>query len=198
MKDNNRADFFRAMGNSFYNKNKFLEALTNYNRSLCYAQSNSKQMALAYANRSAIYMELKEAGKCLENIQLARDNKYPNQSKLNEREQKCFEVQKSHTHDPENDPLSFFKLSYPPNEKIPFIVNCLKLRRSNKYGRHIITNQELMPGDIIAIEEPFLKLISHGGRYRRCTYCLKSNLLNLIPCDGDCSSGEYLIVVSKC
>ena len=191
-KNNIKADCFRNEGNSLFQKRKFHEALISYNKSLCFSLPNSQQLALAFANRAAVYLEVNLPDHCFENIQLARDHNYPNEKKLKEREEKCLELKKSLKYDPENDPATFMKLSYPANEKIPFIVNCLELRENEQYGRYIITNQDLNPGDVIAIEEPFLKTIDIEGRYSRCTYCLKVNMLNLIPC-FDCCTNSKLI-----
>lgn len=40
-----------------------------------------------------------------------------------------------------------------------------------------------MPGDLIAIEEPFFKAIEEAAVYMRCTNCLKSNKMSLLPTD---------------
>lgn len=191
VKDNRKADTFRIEGNALYQDSRFYDALVCYNKSLCFALPKSKQMAVAYTNRSAIYMKLQLYDQSLENIQLARDNNYPNEETLRDFERDCLQL-KTTNQDPEYvPPSSFFQLSYPVNEKIPFIVNCLELRRDHYYGRQIITNQDLNPGDVVAVEEPFFKGIHKAGRYRRCTNCLKFNMLNLIPCDGGCSSCKY-------
>jgi signal peptidase I len=99
------------------------------------------------------------------------------------------------------DRLNFFKLSYPPNKKIPFIANCLELRTDEKYGRYIITNRLLKTGDVVAIEEPIYKVIKadsryntcyESNRYQRCANCLMDNLLDLIPCSNCCASKLFL------
>ena len=190
-KNHLRADTFRNEGNSLFQQRNFHKALISYNKSLCFSLPNSQQLAFAFANRSAVYLEVDLPDHCLENIQLARDHNYQNEEKLKEREKKCLELKKKLRHDPENDPEAFMKLSYPSNKKIPFIVNCLELRENDQYGRYVITNRDLNPGDVIAIEEPFLKTVSVGGRYTRCAYCLKMNMLNLTPCDC-CSNGKLI------
>lgn len=81
----------------------------------------------------------------------------------------------------ENDRWNFFKLSYAANENFPAIVNCLELRSNEKYGRHIITNQDLNPGDIIAVEKRSFNNLNEKGSYIRCANCLKSNKMSLIP-----------------
>lgn len=126
--------------------------------------------------------------KCLENIELARIHEYPvdKVSKLNEREEKCKKLLEESKNDAKNDPRRFFKLSYPSNEKIPFIVNCLELGES---GRYIVTMSDLKSGDIIAIEDPFFKHIRKEAYISRCANCLKANDLSC----ADCTTSESIL-----
>lgn len=142
-KSNEASSVFRNEGNKFYREKKFFEALEFYNKSLTFAEAQSCEIPLAYANRSAVYLEAKEYQLCLENIQLAREFGYPVEKlqKLADRENECRKLMESHVKNDDEDPWSFFKLSYPPNEKIPFIVNCLQLRKDNRFGRYIVTDQ---------------------------------------------------------
>lgn len=121
------------------------------------AYGTSKDLAFAYANRSATYLVLKMHDECLLNIKWAREKGYPGEKiqKLNEREEKCIKLKKTEVKDPEeDDPLNFFKLSYPSNPKIPFVVDCVELRETGKYGRGIFAKKDLKAGDVIALEEP--------------------------------------------
>jgi tetratricopeptide (TPR) repeat protein len=133
----------RNEGNKLFNQGKYFESLECFNKSLCVAQSNSKEIPLIFASRATVYFETKEYQKCLENIQLARETGYPAEKIqiLNVLEEKCKKFAKSQKLSDEDDPWSFFKLSYPANEKIPFIIDCVELRKSKKFGRFIITNQ---------------------------------------------------------
>jgi SET and MYND domain-containing protein 4 len=181
----------RENGNRFFRKELFFEALLSYNKSLCYAVSPQSR-SLAYANRSAVFLELKFYSKCLQNIQWARDNQYPSDKikKLDEREQKCNEFFDPTKDEFQNIPYleafsgihDFFKLSHPANEKIPFIVNCLELKWDDKYGRGIYATKDLKAGDIIAIDEIFIKFFDFNFSYRRCFTCMSTNMLSLIPC----------------
>lgn len=190
-KSGEKSDKLRDKGNLEFQSGLYLEALLSYNKSLCYALPESSQISLAYANRSAVYLKAKLFHKCLENIELARKFGYPSDKlqKLDEREERCKKNIENHKLHSENDPRnSFFKLSYPPNEKIPFIANCLELREDDKYGRYIVTNINLEPGDIIAIDEPVYKFVNKEVFDRHCANCLKSNNLSLIPCMSCCYS----------
>lgn len=201
MKSDVKADECRIEGNKFYLKEKFYEALVAYNKSLCFSASQL-QLSLAYANRSAVYLKLKQFEHCMRNIQFARDNKYPHDAKLDEREQKCKAQMETQQHKTKNDPWTFFKLSYPPNEKIPFIVNCLELNEDEKYGRHIVTNRDLQPGDVIAIEDHVFQNVTKSALYQRCAYCFESNKLDLIPCSKNnekdvCTTGNLTAMTHK-
>lgn len=142
-KDQELASNYRMEGNAFYQERKFYEALECYNKCLCFAPSGSDAIPLAYANRSAIYLEVNEYQLCLTNIQLARKSNYPahKMQTLIDREDKCRKLMQTQIVNPDDDPWSFFHLSYPANEKIPFIVNCLEQRENEKFGRYIVSNQ---------------------------------------------------------
>lgn len=87
------------------------------------------------------------------------------------------------------NPWNFFQLSYPANEKIPNVANCLELKSDPNFGRFIVALHDLKPGDVIAIEEPFFKIIDTTATHLRCSNCLKSNNMNLVPSDL-CSSSK--------
>ena len=83
------------------------------------------------------------------------------------------------------DLWDFFKLSYPVNEKIPWVVDCVEVRHTENYGRGIYAKQDLKAGDIICIEEPIFNYTFNDeyNHYFQCYNCFKPNRMNLIPCD---------------
>lgn len=187
MKSKHMSETFRVEGNEFYNEFKFYEALLSYNKSLCYSIPKSTEISIAYANRSAVYLEMKMIEECLVNIVLARENGYKNFLRLNKREDKCLQLLSTQLQKDTEESSTFFKLSYPANKKIPFIVDCLRVSEEEKFGRCVVTNQKLKPGDVIAVEEPCFKSIDENAHYSRCANCLKSKFLNLLPCLDSCS-----------
>jgi len=211
-KDNTIADKLRNNGNTFFKKGKYFDALIKYNESLCRAEIGSENMAFAYANRSAVFMELKMYEKCLKNIQQAKDAGYP-QAKiqnLNDRYERATTlIAESHpattaAAQAENDPFQFYKLSYPAHPKNPDIVNCVEYAENKKYGRHIIASKDLKAGDVIAIEKHFVKVFYQVPKneaaykhilYQYCAYCLNTNKIDLIPCDG-CTTSKFSLAQS--
>jgi hypothetical protein len=184
-KSNDKSNEFLSKGNDYLKnvKNYYL-AIVNYNKAIAHAKSK-QTVALAYGNRSAAYFEYKRYEDCLKNIQWARENGYPekNMAKLNERETKCIEaMQKSMDVDGENL-WDFFKLSYPPHKNVPWVVDRVEVRWTEKYGRGIYAKEDLKAGDIIAVEETMFHHLHDENALKRCYNCFKSKAMNLIPCD---------------
>lgn len=197
-KNNTKSSALRDKGNEYYLNKRFIEALLKYNESLLFAVPGSENISLAYGNRSACYFNLAEYQHCLNNIKLAIDNDYPasRMSSLDQRDKKCRELMEKSEKDMSDDPMHFFKLTYPCNPEIPFMSNCLELKRNDKYGRYIVTNHDLNPGDIITVSEPFFKIIDRSARLHSCTYCATNSILfDLIPCPG-CVEGLSLDTVT--
>lgn len=176
----------RIKGNELFKDEKYFSALCCYNESLCLASPDSETLGLAYANRSAVYFEIGEYTLCLENIQRAKDSKYPSVliSKLDKRERLCRQQIKEKP----KSPIAL-QLMHKANPNYPYIADCLKLKQNSEFGRHIITEKSLKAGEVIAIEEPFIALLNTKSVYKRCTNCLGQFNLNLQPC-ANCTSGK--------
>ena len=184
---------FRKLGNEKYNSKKRFDSfgiLRLYNQSIAYAKSK-EEVALSYANRSATYFEEKYYKECLQNIQWARENNYPadKMAKLDEREEKCKKLMEEKKDEPTNkndDPWVVFELTRPANKKIPFIVDCVELKKTAN-GHGIYATKDLNPGDVISVEESIVYFLRDESYYERCFNCYKPNLLNLIPCNKTAS-----------
>ena len=135
---------YRLHGNELFINKQFFSALICHNKNLSFAECSSKHFALCYENRSAIYCEIGEYEHCLENIQLARIHKCPQEcyKTLSQREQLYRKIV-TQRNPIKTKTLNLLRLSHKLNRKIPFVVDCLELRSSMEYGRHIITNKTL-------------------------------------------------------
>lgn len=175
----------RQRGNMLYSQNRHFDALVAYNESICFASANpSEHLAIAYANRSAIYYDLEVYDVCLLNIQLAKDAGYPARlrSKLDKREADCWEYMKKRKSQKRTMPA--VELSHPAHPIVPYISNCLEMKESADSGRFIVTNTELAPGQVVSIEDSFFSILLAEYRYQKCANCLQENQLSLIPCDA--------------
>lgn len=193
-KSDKKSKQMRRDGNMLIKQEMFYDALFYYNKSLCFAISE-ENLALAYANRSMVYLKVKLYSQCLNNIRLAREHGYSEKlkSKLEKREFICFEEMLEVPHEPSQDLLEYVKLSYEKNQKVPFVIDRVEVQSDVKYGRKIIATRPLKVGDIVSIEPPFAQaLVSRTDTenlyevnlYKYCHHCLKNNLLDLIPCSG--------------
>ncbi|XP_063703663.1 SET and MYND domain-containing protein 4-like [Culicoides brevitarsis] len=178
--------YARNKGNEFFKAMDFVSAMDWYNRSICFAPADSENVGMGYANRSAIFLRSGFYKFCLENIELALDNKYPTHlhEKLENRRKECLERMKKsedmlEKFDSEYNPPS---LSYKPKKNIPFMIDDLEFEESPEFGHLIRTKRDLKPGDILIIEKPFFKHVVNDLEFKRCANCLKQNYMNLFPC----------------
>lgn len=111
--------------------------------------------------------------------------------KLNDRAKQCIQQKRSATETKTSVNNTNPKLSHPANGQVPFIANCLQLKKTAHYGRHVVTTEDLKAGDIIAVEQAFCSSLRKEFKYKRCGNCLKENNHNLIPC-------KYCVSVMFC
>ncbi|GAB0099980.1 uncharacterized protein DMENIID0001_158860 [Sergentomyia squamirostris] len=178
-KNDAKSEEYRQQGNSYFSlkSQKYVEALKAYNKSICYAESQ-ENLAIGLANRSAVLCELKMFPECLESIRLARAAGAPDRlrEKLERREEKCQQEELC-----EEEAL-IPKIEIPVNEKIPFLARCLSLKTNKQFGRYVITEKDIPAGTVIAMEEPFAKILINSEKYLRCANCLQEVPHLLMPC----------------
>lgn len=202
MKCDQLAESFSLKAGECFSSKKYTEALENYNQCLRFAENKSQVMMDAFVGRSKVYCEVKQFEKCLDNIQMAIDmcNDEEKCKSLKTIQEDCRENFNNITSDnSDNDTWSFIKLSQPAHKKVPFIAECLEVRENEFYGRYIMTNKNLIPGDMVVVEEPFYKILDPKIRHTRCAICLQRNMMNLFPCakcDGE-SVNDFVIKLSN-
>ncbi|KAL5290186.1 hypothetical protein ACFFRR_009874 [Megaselia abdita] len=190
-KTNEKSIAFRKEGNENFSlkSRNYFRALQLYNKSICYSLCDSENIAIGYANRSAVLFELKKYQQCLENITMARNANFPERlmHKLDKRENDCKKLLSSQA--PEVEPYEF-PLSFEKHQDVPYISNCLAMDQTEDEGRFVYTKTDLKPGDIVAIEDPYCTTLLPAMKYIRCAYCTKENCFSLIPCNN-CTSAMF-------
>src|SRR4051794_36362375 len=71
----------RQRGNELFKKKDFRKALEFYNVATLFAPTDDQELALAYANRSLVFMETSRPEEALADIDLALANNYPRSSR---------------------------------------------------------------------------------------------------------------------
>lgn len=187
VKNNVKSKELREEGDIYFAMNNqtamLFKAIELYNESICYAENDlGEELAIGYAKRSAVCFRLEQYKICLDNITLSKANGCPERflQELNKREEDCFEELKKLF---VNREYEFdIKLSLKPHQHMPFAADCLQMKADKVCGRYIVTTQDLNPGEIIVVENPFVKVLSDDWTYQRCSNCLRASSSNLLPC----------------
>ncbi|KAB0792976.1 hypothetical protein PPYR_12596 [Photinus pyralis] len=182
-KSRKMADELREAGNRLFKFKSNALALEKYTQSVAYAPKDSEQLALAFANRSAVLYELKLYQECLRDITQAFSSNYPQHlhHKLLKRRENA-EAAKSAQCEV-NYHESVPTLSSTPNPDIECASSCIRISFEENQGRHVVAVNDIEIGDVVAIEEPFTKILLRDHYLTHCYNCLKPSP-NLIPCDN--------------
>lgn len=148
----------RNEGNVFFKIENYVSALEYCfgNRSIALAPVDSENLAIGYANRSAVYLNAGFYKFCLENIELALKNNYPEKlkPKLEQRRKECLELMNKGEDNLERCKKKMLKekfpvkLSYPADKRIPIMIDGLEYVKSDQFGRGIRTKRDLFPGKL--------------------------------------------------
>lgn len=173
MKSNQTSDNFRNEGNMHFRAGNWKDAMESYNLALRFAEIETDNVSLAFANRSACFLKMGKYCECLIDIDLAIEANYPQQlmSKLMNRKAEC---QKSLGYSAKFTYNRFTpKLSFKSNEKFPCMANILEIKRNDEYGRHIVATKDIDVGQTVLVEKPFISTVSSDG-----TYCWDCSAMN--------------------
>lgn len=184
-KCNEKSTKLRKLGNEKKDMKDWFGAMTYYNRSLRFAENNTENLGLAYANRSICFLQMKMYDKCLIDIDMAIDANYPERlrSKLEEVRAICLKRMKKALPVEKREPT----LDFDADENFPGMANVLQLEFSGKFGRHFIAKCDIDVGKVIMVEEAFVTTPVMDKVSNICNTCFK-NSTNFFPC-SDCTSG---------
>lgn len=194
-KKDTTAELCRKKGNELFANDEFIPAMELYNKSLCFAENDSKAIGLAYANRSTCFMKMNMFEKCLADIELAKQNKYPADlmGKLERRKLECLELMKT---EEDRSKMNVPKLDFEPNEKFPCLAEVVEIRSNEEYGRHLAATDDIAVGKTVLVEQCYIG-VTKDNLYISCNICLKIGEI-LYPCEkcttalfcGDCKGND--------
>lgn len=168
----------RNMGNECFKRGKWISAIETYGESLCYAENGSKNISLAYANRSTCFLKMKLYDECLVDIDLAKAAGYPANlmPKLDRRKKECLKGM-----DEGAQPIKFEpKLSFEPDTHFPSMANVLKFGADDNGDLVVFAKEDIDVGQIIMVEKTFMGYV-YSWHGIKCNICLKMQT-NLVPC----------------
>lgn len=175
-------------GEKLFARKKWTDAMEKYNESLCYAVRKSRNIGLAYANRSACFIKTKKYNECLIDIELAKKaSQAPDNlmTTLEQRESECLKLIEDDARTPDDFGL---KLNFETDDKFPCMANILKIERDVKGVYSVIAKEDVGVGEVVVIDQSYRSYLYM--RYGlKCNICLKGNT-NLFPCD-ECSNAMF-------
>lgn len=209
-KDRGESQRLRNMGNQVYQKNRLTEALDNYNASICLAPHppppnafvlhpsgvdhldesfSHEELALGYANRSAVLFQMKEYELCIRDITRAFDNSYPNNLmyKLFERKARCLKALKDFSRALESMKSAEMWMKY----------STLSETKSSSFKKEIGKQIEYLEEKVAAMN---IEDFSYGPEHRKVltgpckvveTPAIKGEANKEIPCAKSDVSLEY-------
>ncbi|XP_055296403.1 SET and MYND domain-containing protein 4-like [Sitodiplosis mosellana] len=185
-KNNSISDNFRANGNMYFKQKLWVEAMEFYSQSLYFAETGTNNVSFAYANRATCFLNMKEYEKCLKDIDLAVEAKYPEHlmSKLMKRKADCVNLMKKNPAVAAFDP----KLSLKASEPFPCMADALEIQRNDEFGRHLVAKCDIDVGQTILVEENFASIASGYDRVN-CFECIQTKM-NFMPCT-ECSDALF-------
>lgn len=170
---------FRITGNEKFKGKEWRSAMEYYNQSILFAEDNSENMGIAYANRSACFSHMRKYSHCLKDIELARNNNYPERlkQKLDDREAECVDKLSDENNDrKEMEPT----LSFEPDEKFPCMANVLEIKTNYKSARYVAAKCDIDVGQTVLAEVGFVYVFDANDR-TLCLTCMR-HMQNFIPC----------------
>jgi len=68
-----------------------------------------------------------------------------------------------------------------PRQNFPNISGSIEVQKDSKFGRMIVATENLLPGTVVCIEEPFFMSLDKNEVQKRCGLCLKK-LITSVTC----------------
>lgn len=176
-KNNQRSMELRNAGNEKFLAKNMLDAMRYYNQSICFAETGSENIPLAYINISACFSRLQMHDKAFRSIELAKQANLPDRMRLKV-EQLVTNSQKM-MDKIERRPNYSPKLSYEADNNYTSIANVLEIKQNDVFGRHVVAKCDIPVGKIVLLEECFIACTNHG--HDMCYTCYRQ-MDNFIPC----------------
>ncbi|KAM8975834.1 protein-lysine N-methyltransferase SMYD4 [Pelodytes ibericus] len=169
--------FYKQEGNKRFGRKQYTAAAVLYSKAISHASPGNEEMAICFANRSAVLFHLAHFSACLEDIERAEEHGIPDRlrNKIIQRQAECLQRLKqsvtSNADSPKTesvDPVEpqkenkLDKLEQPKLNSNPQLTNAsasLALKCSSSKGRYLVASQDIGQGDSLIWEDAFVSVI---------------------------------------
>lgn len=200
-----KSNEYREKGNEAYASNNNHLALSFYNQAVCYAPSYSRELSLAYGNRSATLFNLEyyhlasqDVHRALDLVSLNDDNEV-RRERLEQRLYQCLRNKSKETHPIDDETteldneLEQLKSNQTYNVHYPSLTTNADIQISPDRGRHVVSanpSLTLTPGTIILIEQAYASVLLPSAWSTHCHMCLRRIHFVLFVC-SQCTQAVY-------
>ncbi|VVC88627.1 unnamed protein product [Leptidea sinapis] len=177
---------YREQGNNHFNNKEYKAALELYNKALMFAPVNSRAMALAYSNRSAILFKVNLFELCISDIEKSLAAECPSHiiTKLQNRREAAEKNVGLYIYQ-YDDVIKNYAQNYfdvKQHQQIPYANIDVRLLDGEV---KVTARSSIHSGKVITYEEPYMMTSITDNRLVLCHYCYKF-VPNLIPCQNCC------------
>ncbi|XP_069800694.1 SET and MYND domain-containing protein 4 [Dendropsophus ebraccatus] len=205
--------FYKEEGNKRFGRKQYTAAAVLYSKAISHGSPGTEEMAVCFANRSAALFHLGHFAACLEDIERAQENGYPErlQSKILQRQADCLQklkqndISSTKSHRTERKCVENHKQQeLKGSPQLPNASSSVKLKVSTSKGRHLVACRDIGQGELLVSEEAYVSVlipdretvtkkdiwnvsITNCDLY--CHHCLQTMMASL-PCQH-CSFARY-------
>ena len=190
---------FRDKGNEAYASRNNPLALSFYNQAIRYAPSYSRELSLAFGNRSATLYNLEHYQDAIQDVHRSLDflssteEDEKRRHRLEQRLYECLKHQSEPQESTDDHRIEQFKSQQAFNSIYPSLTSYANIHSSTDRGRHVIsanTSSTLKPGTIILIEQAYASVLLPSAWSTHCHLCLRRLDHLLFPC-SQCTRAVY-------
>ncbi|XP_055304027.1 uncharacterized protein LOC129569319 [Sitodiplosis mosellana] len=194
-KSNQQSTEWRSKGNELFGQGNWIEATNCYNKSLCYAEVGSENVALAYSNRSACLFHALILDEVLVDIELAKNANLPDRliPKLEQRKKDTLNLMSMGERKEEFKP----KLSYKADKNFPCMANVVAIKYNEEFGRHLVAKCDIPVGKTVLMEKDFLRFRDKPSVCYSCSQpCMNCmacpSCADVMFCSVDCMNNDQI------
>lgn len=182
-KDNEISTQLREKGNKEFDLERYDTAKAFYDKSLKFAETGTKNVALAYSNRSASFFKMQMYKETLVDIELATNENLPADVAKKLQNRKTESIALLPTCEQPSEHLC--GLNYKPDKNFPSMANVVEIKYNEEFGRHLVAASDIPVDRMILYEDQYIKNMIDESVIL-CETCWTENT-NFIPCT-QCSS----------
>ncbi|XP_073421782.1 SET and MYND domain-containing protein 4 [Dendrobates tinctorius] len=160
--------FYKEEGNKRFGRKQYTAAAALYSKAISHGTPGTEDIAVCFANRSAVFFHLGHYSACLEDIDRAQEHGYPERlrSKILQRQANCLQnlkqsdisTNKSHRTARKSN-MNHTRQELKGNPQLSNSSSSLQLHYSASKGRHLLACEDIALGELLICEDAYVHVI---------------------------------------